>query len=57
MKKVFAIFALAFVVMSCGSSSTEQTSDSTAVAVDSAAVTTDSTAVDSAATAPAAEVK
>lgn len=57
MKKVIAIFALAFVVMSCGSSSTEQTSDSTAVAVDSAAVKTDSVAVDSAATAPAAEVK
>ena len=47
MKKVIAIFALAFVVMSCGSSSSnEATTDSTAVAADSsAAVTTDSAAV------------
>ena len=46
MKKVIAIFALAFVVMSCGSStSNEATNDSTAVAVDSAVVTTDSAAV------------
>ena len=57
MKKVLAIFALAFVVMSCGSSSTEQAADSTAVATDTAVVATDSVAVDSAATAPAAEVK
>jgi PBP1b-binding outer membrane lipoprotein LpoB len=54
MKKVIAIFALAFVVMSCGSSSTEKAADSTAVAVDSAAVKTDSVAVD---TTAAAEVK
>lgn len=56
MKKVLAIFALAFVVMSCGSSSTEATTDSTAVAVDTASVKTDSVAVDTTAT-PAAEVK
>jgi PBP1b-binding outer membrane lipoprotein LpoB len=56
MKKVIAIFALAFVVMSCGSASTEATTDSTAVATDSAVVATDSAAVDTAA-APTAEVK
>jgi len=48
MKKVIAIFALAFVVMSCGNqSSTESVSDSTAVANDTTAVAVDTTAVSS----------
>ena len=48
MKKVIAIFALAFVVMSCGSqSSTESVNDSTAVANDTATVAVDSAAVSS----------
>lgn len=46
MKKVIAIFALAFVVMSCGTStSNEAKTDSTAVSTDTAAVATDSAAV------------
>ena len=48
MKKVIAIFALAFVVLSCGNqSSTESVSDSTAVANDTTAVAVDTTAVSS----------